>query len=265
MVAERWTTMLEDEEQRSALVSFRAPGVLSPAELTRWLPGASARLYTLGGLVAPLSDEALGRMPLARYSVVRAPNMSFWPHLRALMEQERSESGMERWEDVASDLALLEQELSWWIASPHGLILNLYEGETLIGHLSLARQYDAAEGCDGWGIIALHIAPQARGQRLGTILQRVAATLLVTRKATRRIEPAAEPEAASSPSATVQMAALDTRNWPFVFGFVTADNIPALRGAYAAGRRIIGTYVDVPLEALQPARSDDQPAASADG
>lgn len=264
LVVERWIPLIEgDEQQQSALASFRAPGVVAPAELTRWLPGAVARLYTLGGLVAPLSDAALGKMPLARYSVVRAPNMSFWPHLRALIEtQEREEPGMELWEDLESDLELLEQELTWWIASPQGLILNLYEDETLVGHLSLARQYDAAEGCDGWGIIALHIAPQARGQRLGTILQRVAATLLVTRKATKRIEPSTETEAAAEPAQTLQMAAIDTRQWPFMFGFVAAHNIPALRGAYAAGRRIIGTYVDVPLEALQPLSSADQPTAS---
>jgi hypothetical protein len=264
-VAERWTTLLAEEEKQSALVSFRASGVLAPAELTRWLPGAAARLYTLGGLVAPLSDAALGRMPLARYSVVRAPNMSFWPHLRALIEeQERTQPGLELWEDIESDLALLEQELAWWIASPQGLILNLYEGETLVGHLSLARQYDPTEGCDGWGVIALHIAPQARGQRLGTILQRVAATLLVTRKATRLIEPPAEPEAASGPSPTMQMAAVDTRQWPFLFGFVSAQNIPALRGAYGAGRRIIGTYVDVPLESLRAAGSDQPTVSSED-
>lgn len=265
LVAARWTALLEEEEKRSALVSFRASGVLAPAELTRRLPGAAARLYTLGGLVAPLSDAALGRMPLARYSVVRAPNMSFWPHLRALIEeQERTQPGLELWEDLESDLDLLEQELAWWIASPQGLILNLYEGEMLVGHLSLARQYDPTEGCDGWGVIALHIAPQARGQRLGTILQRVAATLLVTRKATQRIEPAAEPEAADGPSPTMQMTALDTRQWPFLFGFVAAHNIPALRGAYGAGRRIIGTYVDVPLEALWPPGKVDQPAASSE-
>jgi GNAT superfamily N-acetyltransferase len=253
LVTRRWANLLEtDEKRRALLVSFRAPGVLAPGELTNWLPGAAARLYTLGGLVAPLSDTALSRMPLARYSVVRAPNMSFWPHLRALLEeQERVEPGMELWEDLESDLALLEQELAWWIASPQGLILNLYEEETLVGHLSLARQYDPAEGCDGWGIIALHIAPQARGQRLGTILQRVAATLLVTRKTVRRIEPPAEPAAAGESSPTMQMAAVNTRDWPFLFGFVAAHNIPALRGAYAAGRRIIGTYVDVPIEALE--------------
>jgi hypothetical protein len=251
-VAERWTAILDEDEKRSAVISYRAPGVVAPAELTQWLPGAAARLYTLGGIVAPLSDTALGRQPLANYSVVRAPNMSFWPQLRALIEQqERDEPGLELWEDLESDLDLLEQELAWWLASPQGLILNLYEGETLVGHLSLARQYDEAEGCDGWGIIALHIAPQARGQRLGTILQRVAATLLVTRKALRRIEPPAEPEAEPPDiSKTAQMAALDTRQWPFIFGFVAAHNIPALRGAYATGRRIIGTYVDVPIEAL---------------
>jgi hypothetical protein len=266
LVAERWATVMVGDEKQAALVSFRAPGVLAPSELTRWLPGATARLYTLGGLVAPLSDAALSRMPLARYSVVRAPNMSFWPHLRALIEeQERAAPGLELREDVESDLDLLEQELAWWIASPQGLILNLYEGEALVGHLSLARQYDQTEGCDGWGVIALHIAPQARGQRLGTILQRVAATLLVTRRSIRLIEPAASPEAASGPSPTLQMAAVDTRQWPFLFGFVAAHNIPALRGAYGAGRRIIGTYVDVPLEALHPSTSVDEPAASPEG
>jgi hypothetical protein len=180
--------------------------------------------------------------------------MSFWPHLRALIvQQEREAPGMGLWGDLERDLALLEQELAWWNASPLGLILNLYEGETLAGHLSLARQYDAAEGCDGWGILALHIAPQARGQRLGTILQRVAATLLVTRKASRRVEPPTDAESAGDPSRTAQIAAIDTRQWPYLFGFVPAHNIPALRGAYAAGRRIIGTYVDVPLEALERA------------
>jgi hypothetical protein len=39
--------------------------------------------------------------------------------------------------------------------------------------------------------------------------------------------------------------------WPFLFGYVSATNIAALRGAYAAGRRILGTYVDVPLSALK--------------
>ncbi|HEU5368038.1 MAG TPA: GNAT family N-acetyltransferase [Ktedonobacterales bacterium] len=267
IVAARWVHLLEDDaDKRSAVVSFRAPGVVSPAELTRWLPGAAARLYTLGGLVAPLSDSALSRMPLARYSVVRAPNMSFWPHLRALIEQqEREAPGMGLWEDLESDLALLEQELAWWIASPLGLILNLYEGETLVGHLSLARQHDAAEGCDGWGVIAFHIAPQARGQRLGTILQRVAATLLVTHKATRRIEPSAQPETTRASSETVQMAAVNTRQWPFLFGFIAANNIPALRAAYGAGRRIIGTYVDVPVAALQLPGLADQPEDLAEG
>jgi hypothetical protein len=267
VVAARWIDLLEnDKDKRSAVISFRVPGMVAPAELTRWLPGAAARLYTLGGLVAPLSDSALSRMPLARYSVVRAPNMSFWPHLRALIEQqERDMPGMGLWEDLESDLALLEQELAWWIASSLGLILNLYEGETLVGHLSLARQYDAAEGCDGWGIIAFHIAPQARGQRLGTILQRVAATLLVTRKTTQRIEPPAQPETASVSSETVQMAAVNTRQWPFLFGFIAANNIPALRAAYGAGRRIIGTYVDVPIAALQLPGIADQPEDSADG
>ncbi|HEY7356924.1 MAG TPA: GNAT family N-acetyltransferase, partial [Ktedonobacterales bacterium] len=263
IVAARWIHLLEnDADRRSAVVSFRAPGVVAPAELTRWLPGAAARLYTLGGLVAPLSDSALSRMPLARYSVVRAPNMSFWPHLRALIEQqEREAPGMGLWEDLESDLALLEQELAWWIASPLGLVLNLYEGETLVGHLSLARQHDAAEGCDGWGVIAFHIAPQARGQRLGTILQRVAATLLVTRKATRRIEPPAQPETAKASAETVQMAAVNTRQWPFLFGFIAANNFPALRAAYGAGRRIIGTYVDVPVAALQLPGLADQPGS----
>src|SRR5262249_43085917 len=140
----------------------------------------------------------------------------------------------------------------------------LYEGETLVGHLSMARQYDPAEGCDGWGIIALHIAPQARRQRLGTILQRVASTLLVTRKALRRIEPSAEPEAAPDISKTAQMAAVDTRQWLFIFGFVPAHNVPALRGAYATGRRIIGTYVDVPIAALQPSSDANQSGESAE-
>ncbi len=266
-VADRWVRVTNgDEDEYPALISFRAPGVVSPAELTRWLPGAAARLYTLGGLVAPLSDTALSKPPLSNYSVVRAPNMSFWPHLRALIEeQEREEPGMDLWEDLDSDLAQLERELAWWNASAQGLILNLYEGETLVGHLSLARQYDEAEGCDGWGIIALHIARRARGQRLGMLLQRVAATLIVTRKAAQYAAPPAEEETTGDPSQTQQMTALDTRHWPFVFGFVPAHNIPALRGAYRAGRRIIGTYVDVPLEALYASQSDDQPADAAGG
>jgi hypothetical protein len=267
VVAERWARMTGDDEgERPALLSFRAPGVVSPAELTSWLPGAAARLYTLGGRVAPLPDTALSEPPLARYSVVRAPNMSFWPHLRALIEeQEREEPGMELWENLDDDLALLEQELAWWIASPQGLILNLYEGEALAGHLSLARQYDAAEGCNGWGIIALHVAPWARGQRLGMLLQRVAATLIATRQAARRGESASAAAAPGDPSQTRRIAALNTQHWPYLFGFVAAQNIPALRGAYRAGRRIIGTYVDVPIEALQSAARAGQPTDSAEG
>lgn len=266
IVAERWTRLLDDDEsERPALISFRAPGVVSPAELTRWFPGAAARLYTLGGRVAPLSDAALSKPPLARYSVVRAPNMSFWPHLRALIEeQEREEPGMALWEDLEGSLALLKQELAWWNASPLGLILNLYEGEALVGHLSLARQYDAAEGCDGWGILALHVARRARGQRLGSLLQRVASTLIVTRKAASRAAPPADDAAPPDAAQTAQMAAINTNDWPYVFGFVAAHNIPALRGAYRAGRRIIGTYVDVPLEALH-ALGADQPKDSGGG
>jgi hypothetical protein len=266
IVAERWMRVIDDAARQSLVVAFRVPGMVAPAELSRWLPGAAARLYTLGGVVAPLSDVALSKPPLANYSLVRAPNMSFWPHLRALIEeQERNAPGMQLWEDLESDLALLEQELAWWIASPQGLVLNLYEGEVLVGHLSLARQYDAAEGCDGWGIIALHVAQQARGQRLGMLLQRVAATLLVTRKATRNVEVPTDAEAPGDTSQTRQISAIDTHLWPYLFGFVAAHNIPALRGAYRAGRRIIGTYIDVPLEALYSSESAASPMDPADG
>jgi hypothetical protein len=290
IVAARWAAITgEDESERPALVALRVPGALGPAELARWCPGAMARLYTLGGPVPPLPDTALGEPPLAGYSVVRAPNMSFWPQLRAMIEeQERVSPGMELWEDLEHDLALLEQELAWWIASPQGFVLNLYEGEELIGHLSLARQLDEVEGCNGWGIIALHIARRARGQRLGTLLQRVAATLIVTRRFTRRLllaekETAAETnqdneaqqrdtdqtdavqsasqgdearshadqtDAAQDAGPSGYAPAPNTQNWPYLFGFVAAQNTPALRGAYEAGRRIIATYVDVPIEAL---------------
>lgn len=221
--------------------------------------------------------------------------MSFWPELRALIEaQEREQPGMDRWEDLEHDLDLLEQELTFWLESPYGLIVNLYEGEDLIGHLSLARQRDETEGCDGWGIIALHIARRARGQQLSVLLQRVAATLIVTRRRERQItqmlralrpgparehgavkaakhaeaddkappaqdahpvdEGAAVSEAANTVSAEEgqgePVVHLPEQPWPYLFGFVPPNNIPALRGAYAAGREIIGTYVDVPVAAL---------------
>ncbi len=255
-VADRWLAVTGgDSGARPALCSFRVAGALGSDELANWLPGATARLYTLGGPVPPLPDGALGAPPLANFSVVRAPNMSFWPHLRALIEvQERESPGLELWEDLERDLALLEQELAWWIASPQGLVLNLYESEDLVGHLSLARQEDETEGCNGWGILALHIARRARGQHLGTLLQRIAATLILTRRAARRSEllaaHAAAAETAEAGAQAAQVAAADEPEWPYLFGFIAAQNIPALRGAYAAGRRIIGTYVDVPVEAL---------------
>ncbi len=238
-VTTRWMRLVEgDAAECPTLVAFRVAGALSPQEVAAWCPGATVRLYTLAGPVAPLPDGALEMEPLARYSVVRAPNMSFWTQLRALIEeQERAQPGMELWENLEHDLAALEEELAWWLASPQGLVLNLYEGEELVGHLSLARQRDETEGCDGWGIIALHIAQKARGQRLGALLQRVAATLIESRRAARQAAPAPEAEAA-----------------PYLFGFIPAHNRPALRGAYDAGREIIGTYVDVPVAALeQPA------------
>jgi hypothetical protein len=297
-VAERWAKVVErDADARPVLIAFRSAGALSPGEVERWCPGATVRVYTLGGRVPPLPDTALAEPPLERYSVVRAPNMSFWPQLRALIEeQERQAPGMELWEDLERDLDLLEQELAWWIARPQGLILNLYDGAALVGHLALARQRDEAEGCDGWGILALHIARRVRGQGLGALLQRVAATLIYTRRLVRRArlgetrvipaiaqapaaqdrpaqddgtsddleQPAAshqpdtgqdapapsdtdQPEAAPSE----QPASQDAPDWPYLFGFVAAQNIPALRGAYRAGRQIIGTYVDVPIEALE--------------
>jgi len=265
-LADRWLSVTGDDPgAHPALFSFRVAGALGPEELARWSPGATARLYTLGGQVAPLPDGALSVAPLANFNVVRAPNMSFWPHLRALIEeQERESPGLELWEDLERDLALLEQELAWWIASPQGLVLNLYEGEDLVGHLSLARQEDETEGCNGWGILALHIAPRARGQRLGTLLQRIAATLIVTRRSARRsalsAALAAEEEAAEDGFQAEQVATPEASEWPYLFGFVAAQNIPALRGAYAAGRRIIGTYVDIPVESLELSGSDLQAA-----
>ena len=279
-VATRWLRLAgEDAAERPTLLALRAAGALSPQEVAAWCPGAAVRLYTLAGPVEPLPDGALEREPLARYSVVRAPNMSFWPHLRELIEeQERAQPGMELWEDQGHDLAALEEELAWWLASPHGLVINLYEGEQMVGHLSLARQRDETEGCDGWGILALHIAQQARGQRLGTLLQRIAATLIATRRAERQRASAREAEGVperslageagpSQADATVPAAeqktppasvlaqaelapADEASNWPTLFGFVPAHNIAALRGAYEAGREIIGTYVDVPVAAL---------------
>ncbi len=299
-VAARWMRLgtQEDGEQPS-LLGFRVAAALSPQEVSAWCPEAAVRLYTLGGPVAPLPDTALGEEPLARYSVVQAPTMSFWPELRALIEaQEREQPGLDRWEDLEHDLDLLEQELMFWLESPHGLIVNLYEGEDLVGHLSLARQRDETEGCDGWGIIALHIARRARGQQLSVLLQRVAATLIVGRRrerqftqalqALRRVparargsaeaakpadeehaeasdealpaqdvnsdEGAASAEAAGAGSPkedrSEPAAYLLEQPWPYLFGFVPPNNIPALRAAYAAGREIIGTYVDVPMAAL---------------
>ena len=302
-VAGRWMRLCTREEnEQPPLVAFRVAAALSPQEVSAWCPRATVRLYTLGGPVAPLPDTALGEEPLARYSVVLAPTMSFWPELRALIEaQEREQPGMDRGEDRKHDLDLLEQELAFWLASPHGLIVNLYEGEDLIGHLSLARQRDETEGCDGWGIIALHIARRARGQQLSVLLQRVASTLLVTQRMARQAtqmlpavraipdkeegsveaadtpveesgdtaenevpaaqdadpanEGAASEEAASASSPeTDQNESASTileQPWPYFFGFVPPDNIPALRGAYAAGRQIIGAYVDVPVAALE--------------
>jgi GNAT superfamily N-acetyltransferase len=297
-VAERWAKVVErDDEARPALIAFRSAGALAPAEIERWCPGATVRLYTLGGRVPPLPDTALAEPPLERYSVVRAPNMSFWPQLRALIEeQERETPGLELWEDLGRDLDLLEQELAWWIARPQGLILNLYDGADLVGHLALARQRDEAEGCDGWGILSLHIARRARGQGLGALLQRVAATLIYTRRLMRRAHlgetrvipaitqsPAAQdapprddtassdgeqpvstgqpdagqgaqtqPDADQPPGTQPEwVPAPAVPDWPYLFGFVSAQNFPALRGAYRAGRRIIGTYVDVPIEALK--------------
>jgi hypothetical protein len=279
-VTTRWMRLVgEDAQGQPMLVAFRVAGTLSPDEVEQWCPGATVRLYTLAGPVAPLPDGALAMEPLARYSVVRAPNMSFWPQLRALIEeQERAQPGMELWENLEHDLAALEEELTWWTASPHGLVLNLYEGEELVGHLSLARQRDETEGCDGWGIIALHIAQKARGQHLGALLQRVAATLIANRRAARRaaLLPDAEasanaPEAddtrqaesetgsvaagpAAEPGQETPVPADDVSNWPSLFGFIPAHNLPALRGAYDAGREIIASYVDVPVAALeQPA------------
>ncbi|GEM_PF-1823162 len=297
-VAGRWAKVVGGEHGAPpALIAFRSAGALAPAEIERWCPGAAVRLYTLGGRVPPLPDTALAEPPLERYSVVRAPNMSFWPQLRALIEeQERETPGMELWEDLEHDLGLLEQELAWWIARPQGLILNLYDGADLVGHLALARQRDEAEGCDGWGILSLHIARRVRGQGLGALLQRVAATLIYTRRLMRRAHlgetrviptitqpPAAQdappredtassdveqpvstgqPDASQNPqtqsvpdqaaSAPSERApAPEAPDWPYLFGFVSAQNFPALRGAYRAGRRIIGTYVDVPIEALK--------------
>ena len=292
VIANRWARVVNSgDSARPALLAFRSAGALAPAEVARWCPGATVRLYTLGGPVPPLPDTTLAEPPLDRYSVVRAPNMSFWPQLRALIEeQEREAPGLELWEDQGRDLALLEQELAWWLASPQGLVLNLYDGDDLVGHLSLARQRDETEGCDGWGIIALHIARRARGQRLGMLLQRVAATLIHTRRLARRtrlietgampavtLAAAAQDEAPQRDVAQIasdqggeaqnanaqhdadqanvapaeQTSAPDAPDWPYLFGFVAAQNLPALRGAYGAGRRIIGTYVDVPVEALQ--------------
>ncbi len=272
-VAARWAGMTSAAgDAPPALIAFRVGASLSPQEVDAWISGASVRFYTLGGRVAPLSDAALLEPPLARYSLVQAPNMSFWPELRAMIEQqEREAPGMELWEDLEHDLTLLEQELAWWMRRPQGLVLNLYEGDRLAGHLSLARQRDETEGCDGWGILALHIASSARGQRLGTLLQRVASTLILSRRAARRAMPPSEvfgaAPAEGAPSDTGSLSAPEpadmqvsqqlpaiayTREvWPFIFGFVAASNIPALRGAYAAGRIILGTYVDVPLPALE--------------
>lgn len=279
-VAARWGRITDVAgEESPALIAFRVGAELAPQEVAGWLPGASVRFYTLGGRVAPLLDTALTEPPLARYSLVQAPNMSFWPELRAMIEaQERESPGLLLWEDLEQDLHLLEQELAWWMRRPQGLVLNLYEGDRLAGHLSLARQRDEAEGCDGWGILALHIASHARGQRLGTLLQRVASTLILSRRAARRALPPSEmfgevpppltggdaggtsdlaPEQAAPEAADTQLSqqmpaiAYGREAWPFLFGFVAASNIPALRGAYAAGRRILGTYVDVPLGALE--------------
>jgi hypothetical protein len=272
-VAERWASLnAAAGEALPTLIALRAGAELAPQAVGGWIPGALVRFYTLGGRVAPLPDTALTEPPLARYSLVQAPNMSFWPELRAMIEQQERESpGMELWEDLEQDLKMLEQELAWWMRRPQGLVLNLYEGDRLAGHLSLARQRDEAEGCDGWGILALHIASHARGQRLGTLLQRVASTLILSRRASRRALPPSEvfgalpaeggPAPASEPPApeaadtqlSQQMPAIayGREAWPFIFGFVAASNIPALRGAYAAGRRILGTYVDVPLAALE--------------
>jgi hypothetical protein len=302
-VAGRWMRLwAQEENDQPPLLAFRVAAALSPQEVSAWCPGATIRLYTLGGPVAPLPDTALSEEPLARYSVVLAPTMSFWPELRALIEaQEHEQPGMDRGEDGKHDLDLLEQELAFWLASPHGLIVNLYEGEDLVGHLSLARQRDETEGCDGWGIIALHVARCARGQQLSVLLQRVAATLLVTRRMARQAtqmlpavravpakaeasseaadtpfagsgdtaeneapaaqdalpadEDAASEEAASAaPPETSQSEPVSTvleQPWPYFFGFIPPNNLPALRGAYAAGRQIIGAYVDVPVAALE--------------
>ena len=293
-VAARWMRLGKQEDgEQPSLLGFRVAAALSPQEVSAWCPGAAVRLYTLGGPVAPLPDTALSAEPLARYSVVQAPTMSFWPELRALIEaQEREQPGMDRWEDLEHDLDLLEQELTFWLESPHGLIVNLYEGEDLIGHLSLARQRDETEGCDGWGIIALHIARRARGRQLSVLLQRIAATLIVTRRMERqatRVLPVIRPvpqreigpaeaekkrakeDAAKAGDAVSPAQDANPGNegatsaeggqglpgahmleqpWPYLFGFVPPNNIPALRGAYAAGREIIGTYVDVPMAAL---------------
>jgi hypothetical protein len=281
-LAERWVRLAGVyAEVPPTLLALRVGASLAPQEVAAWLPGTAVRLYTLGGPVAPLPDAALTEPPLARYSLVQAPNMSFWPELRAMIEQqEREAPGMELWQDLEHDLGLLEQELAWWMRRPQGLVLNLYDGETLAGHLSLARQRDETEGCDGWGILALHIASRARGQRLGMLLQRVASTLILSRRAARRAQPPAEvfgaapavqetggtsPPLAGQATGAAQPApdpeemqlsqqlpaiAYKREAWPFVFGFVSANNIPALRGAYAAGRRILGTYLDVPLAAL---------------
>jgi hypothetical protein len=302
-VAARWRRLGEQEDgEQPSLLGFRVAAALSPQEVSAWCPGAAVRLYTLGGPVAPLPDTMLSEDPLSRYSVVQAPTMSFWPELRALIEaQEREQPGMDRWEDLERDLDLLEQELTFWLESPYGLIVNLYEGEDLIGHLSLARQRDETEGCDGWGIIALHVARRVRGQQLSVLLQRVAATLIVSRRrerqftqalhAIRRVPArehisveaakhtdeeraaeagdeappaqdanpsdagtaASEAESAVSPEEDqgAPVAHLLEQPWPYLFGFVPPNNIPALRGAYAAGREIIGTYVDVPMAALE--------------
>ena len=307
-VAARWMRLSDQEDgEQPSLIAFRVATALSPQEVSAWCPGATVRLYTLSGPVAPLPDTVLGEEPLARYSVVRAPSMSFWPELRALIEaQEREQPGMDRWDDLEHDLHLLEQELTFWLASPYGLIVNLYEGEDLVGHLSLARQRDETEGCDGWGIIALHIARKARGQQLSVLLQRVAATLIVSQRVERQVtqmlravrpvtegetgpaeageklveeradeagdesppaqaansadEGAASSEDTSAVSAAMEqyrwVANMEARPWPYLFGFVPPSNIPALRGAYAAGREIIGTYVDVPVTALERHRED---------
>lgn len=309
VVAERWRRVVGAEsEQQPALLAFRVPAALSPQEVAEWCPSATVRLYTLGGLVPPLPDTMLAEEPLARYSVVRAPNMSFWPQLRALIEeQEREQPGMDRWENLEHDLALLEQELAFWLVSPHGLIVNLYEGEDLVGHLSLARQRDETEGCDGWGILALHIARRARGQYLSVLLQRIAATLILSSRMERQatqmlqaIRPVADSatDAAEAADTTVEessaadeappaQAAHSTNEgaasdgvtsalsdegdqggpvanmleqpWPYLFGFIPPNNIPALRGAYAAGREIIGTYVDVPMAALVEDKGKEAP------